>query len=122
MARVSTALVLIAFFVVFPSMVLATQYVVGDDLGWNGDADYEGWVADKTFFVGDVLVFNYVATDHNVVIATNGDNYDNCVASPNFGVYDSGNDAITLNEAGTYYFLCSYHCDYLQQKVMVTVN
>ncbi|KAL6128854.1 hypothetical protein ACLB2K_072207 [Fragaria x ananassa] len=122
MARVSTALVLIALVVVFPSMVLATQYVVGDGLGWSGDVNYDDWVDGKTFYVGDVLVFSYVATDHNVVLATNEDNYNNCVASPNLAVYDTGNDILALNEAGTYYFLCSYHCNFLQQKVMITVN
>ncbi|KAK9910683.1 hypothetical protein M0R45_034635 [Rubus argutus] len=122
MARVSTALVVVAFFVVFPSMVLATEYVVGDSLGWSGDVDYDEWAAGKSFTVGDVLIFNYIATDHNVVVAASSDDYDNCVTSPNLGVYDTGHDEFTLNEAGTYYFLCSYHCDSLQQKVMVTVN
>ncbi|KAL6126026.1 hypothetical protein ACLB2K_074077 [Fragaria x ananassa] len=52
---VSTALVLIALVVVFPSMVLATQYVVGDGLGWSGDVNYDDWIDGKTFYVGDVL-------------------------------------------------------------------
>lgn len=55
MARVTAALVAIAFFVVFPSMVLAKQYVVGDDEGWDGNVDLQAWADDKTFNLGDVL-------------------------------------------------------------------
>ena len=36
-------------------MVLAKQYVVGDDEGWNGNVDYQAWADDKTFKLGDVL-------------------------------------------------------------------
>ncbi|PRQ57702.1 putative cupredoxin [Rosa chinensis] len=93
MARVTTALVVIAFSVVFPSMVLATEYVVGDDLGWDGTANYQAWADDHAFHVGDVL-----------------------------SVYDSGNDALTLSVAGTYYFLCGYHCDTLQQTFFIVVG
>lgn len=55
MARVTAALVAIAFFVVFPSMVLAKQYVVGDDEGWDGNVDLQAWADCKTFKLGDVL-------------------------------------------------------------------
>ncbi|KAK9910685.1 hypothetical protein M0R45_034637 [Rubus argutus] len=122
MARLSTALAVVAFFVVFPSMVLATQYVVGDDLGWDGTANYQAWADGYAFHVGDVLIFNYDAGDHNVLLAANPAGFDGCNASPSLGVYDSGNDALTLSVAGTYYFLCGYHCDNLQQKFFITVN
>lgn len=69
MARVSTALVVVAFFVVFPSMVLATQYVVGDDLGWDGTANYQAWADGYAFHVGDVLsVCLFFAIDHQFII------------------------------------------------------
>lgn len=53
MAR-ATNLLVIAL-IVFPSMVLATEYVVGDDEGWNSGVDYYAWLDGKTFYVGDVL-------------------------------------------------------------------
>lgn len=55
MARITAALVVIAFFVIFPSMVLAKQYVVGDDEGWDGNVDLQAWADGKTFKLGDVL-------------------------------------------------------------------
>ncbi|XP_040362802.1 blue copper protein [Rosa chinensis] len=116
MARVTTALVVIAFSVVFPSMVLATEYVVGDDLGWDGTANYQAWADDHAFHVGDVL------SEHNVLLAADPLGIDTCVSSPSLGVYDSGNDALTLSVAGTYYFLCGYHCDTLQQTFFIVVG
>ncbi|KAM5554974.1 blue copper protein-like [Rosa sericea] len=118
---ISTPLVVIAFFVVFPSMVLAKQYVVGDDEGWDGNVDYQAWADDKTFKLGDVLIFKYDAGSHNVAQAFNADGYDSCTSSPELGVYTSGNDALTFNLVGSYYFLCDYHCDSDQQKVMINI-
>ncbi|PRQ57710.1 putative cupredoxin [Rosa chinensis] len=123
MARVSTtALVVIAVFVVFPSMVLAKQYIVGDDQGWEGTVDYQAWADGKTFHVGDVLIFNYEAGNHDVAQSASADEFNDCASSPDLGTYTSGNDALALDVAGTYYFLCDYHCAIAQQKFMVTVN
>lgn len=49
MARCS-ALALIAFLVSPPSLVMATSY----DLNWEAGVDYTAWVAQNTFFDGDV--------------------------------------------------------------------
>ena len=60
MAQASTtALVVIAVLFVFQSMILAKQYVVGDDLGWDGTADYQAWADGKSFQVGDVLCAHF---------------------------------------------------------------
>ncbi|XP_021826091.1 stellacyanin-like [Prunus avium] len=118
MAR-ATNLLVIAL-IVFPSMVLATEYVVGDDEGWNSGVDYYAWLDGKTFYVGDVLVFNYNAGDHNVIVV-DANGYDQCSASPNWGSYDSGNDVITLSSTGDNYYICQWHCDYTDQKLKVTV-
>nr|GMC48259.1 blue copper protein-like [Ipomoea batatas] len=37
------------------SPILATDYYVGGDKGWNLDVDFKAWVSDKVFKVGDVL-------------------------------------------------------------------
>lgn len=50
MARCS-ALALIAFLVSPPSLVMATSY----DLNWEAGVDYTAWVAQNTFYAGDVL-------------------------------------------------------------------
>ncbi|KAI5345349.1 hypothetical protein L3X38_013226 [Prunus dulcis] len=118
MAR-ATDLLAIAL-IVFPSMVLATEYVVGNDEGWNSGVNYYAWLDGKTFYVGDVLVFNYNAGDHNVIVV-DADGYDKCSASPNWGSYDSGNDVIMLSSPGDNYYICQWHCDYTDQKLKVTV-
>ncbi|KAL6124350.1 hypothetical protein ACLB2K_076863 [Fragaria x ananassa] len=87
MARITAALAVIALFAVSPSME-ATQYIVGDDQGWNSGVDYYSWMDGKTFHVGDSLVFNYVPGDHNVVVAANSDVYDKCATTPNLGGLD----------------------------------
>ena len=58
MIRYSNAFVLvIAFVVVFPSMVLGgTSYHVGREADWNDHLfDYQGWAFGITFHVGDSL-------------------------------------------------------------------
>ena len=50
-----------------------------------------------------------------------GDEYDSCTSSPEFGVYTSGNDALTFNLVGSYYFLCNYHCDSDNHKVVINI-
>ena len=73
-------------------------------------------------FVVCFPVFNYVPGDHNVIVAANHDVYDKCATTPNLGIWTSGNDVLTLPTTGTYYFLCEFHCDYTEQRIMVKVN
>jgi hypothetical protein len=35
--------------------VSATEFVVGDDKGWNINLDYQAWAQGKEFHVGDTL-------------------------------------------------------------------
>lgn len=37
------------------NIVVAKEFVVGDDHGWTIGFDYAAWAADKTFQVGDLL-------------------------------------------------------------------
>lgn len=73
------------------------------------------------FFVSQFSITKQVTTTF-FILAADPAGFDSCNASPSLGVYDSGNDALTLSVAGTYYFLCGYHCDNLQQKFFITVN
>ncbi|KAF7847267.1 hypothetical protein BT93_L3138 [Corymbia citriodora subsp. variegata] len=111
-----------------PSLSYATTYYVGDSFGWSYDIDLDSWVGDKTFYVNDVLgnqfyrchFFVYDNTYHNVV-SVDANGYNTCSANSNYGIFTSGNDEITLTSAGTWYFICSYHCDFANQKMAVTV-
>ncbi|XP_050386107.1 basic blue protein-like [Argentina anserina] len=103
-------------------MVLAEQYIVGDS-GWGTDGiDYNAWAASKTFYTGDVLIFHYDPTVHNVVVATDSDAFDNCVTQPNLGLYTTANDELYLNDPGNYYFMCEFQCNWDDMKMLVTVN
>ncbi|CAN6178489.1 unnamed protein product [Urochloa humidicola] len=87
-------------------------YLVGDTAGWTHNVDYGQWVAGKTFHAGDMLVFKYNATYHDVVWVSKG-GYRHCVVSPRgrAPVYRTGYDAVRL-PAGTHYFMCGApgHC------------
>ena len=51
--RLSMLVVIATMFL--PSIVMATEYVVGDDHGWTLGFDYNAWAANKVFQVGDTL-------------------------------------------------------------------
>jgi hypothetical protein len=36
-------------------MVVAKDFVVGDEKGWRLGVDYQSWAANKVFHVGDTL-------------------------------------------------------------------
>ncbi|URE46628.1 Basic blue protein [Musa troglodytarum] len=95
----------------------AATYVVGDSGGWTFNV--AGWPSGKRFRAGDVLVFRYNPSDHNVVAVTAA-GYGGCSAPRGSRVYTSGNDRITLAR-GTRYFICSFagHCQ-AGMKIAVT--
>jgi hypothetical protein len=52
----SSRLILLAIsMVLFSSIAMATDYVVGDEKGWTVDFNYTQWAQDKVFRVGDNL-------------------------------------------------------------------
>nr|CAB3467752.1 unnamed protein product [Digitaria exilis] len=90
-----------------------TTYLVGDAAGWTHNVDYGQWLAGKTFHAGDMLVFKYNATYHEVAWVSKG-GYRHCVVSPQGGrapVYRTGYDTVRL-PSGTHYFICGSpgHC------------
>ncbi|CAI9770635.1 unnamed protein product [Fraxinus pennsylvanica] len=87
----------------------ATVFTVGDSSGW--DFSMGNWTDGKHFKAGDVLVFNYDASVHNVV-AVDLNGYNRCSTSANSRTYTSGEDRIMVSK-GNHYFICSYpgHCD-----------
>ncbi|KAM5555077.1 uclacyanin-2-like [Rosa sericea] len=114
-----SALALIAFLVSpIMVMVMANSY----EVDWATGVDFTDFATQNTFFAGDVLNFHYDSVHNNVVIATDGDEFDQCEMEPNLGYYQSGNEAFTLGEAGYYYFMCGYHCKSDGMKMSVFVN
>ena len=39
----------------FPAISMATDFIVGDEVGWTVGFDYQTWTANKVFRVGDKL-------------------------------------------------------------------
>ncbi|KAL4197444.1 hypothetical protein AMTRI_Chr04g251230 [Amborella trichopoda] len=95
----------------------ATTYTVGDSRGWT--FNMVSWPAGKRFRAGDVLVFQYDKSAHNVV-AVNAAGYKSCLVPRGSRTYRSGSDRITLRR-GANFFLCSIpgHC---QSGMKVQVN
>ncbi|XP_015932894.1 blue copper protein [Arachis duranensis] len=89
---------------------LAKVYTVGESIGWAIGADYSTWASDKTFHVGDKLVFNYGA-GHTVDEVKEND-YKSCTTGNSLTSDSSGATTIILKTAGTHYFICAApaHC------------
>ncbi|XP_068642636.1 blue copper protein-like [Aristolochia californica] len=112
MAGAMTAIVGAAVLVL--SLVLsssATVYTVGDSSGWTAGVDYSTWTSDKTFAVGDTLVFKYGGGFHTVDEVSSTD-YSSCTAGNALTSDSSGSTSITLKTPGTHYFICGSpgHC------------
>ncbi|XP_039003368.1 blue copper protein-like isoform X2 [Hibiscus syriacus] len=103
-----TCLSLVLCMVFVPS--LATVYTVGDTSGWTTGVDYTVWTKDKTFKVGDSLVFNY-PTSHTVDEVSSGD-YSSCTVGNSITTDNTGATTVALKTAGTHYFICGVlgHC------------
>ncbi|KAL0366380.1 UNVERIFIED_CONTAM: Blue copper protein [Sesamum radiatum] len=100
--------------------VPAAVYTVGDSSGWAMGGDYGSWTTDKTFAVGDTLVFNY-APGHTVDEVSAND-YKTCTTGNSLSSDSSGATSITLKSAGSHYFICGVpgHCSG-GMKLAVTV-
>ncbi|CAK8568237.1 unnamed protein product [Lathyrus sativus] len=120
--RGNSASIIIIFqlcmFVFYSKMIYAETYIVGDKHGWTFNV--ENWPAETTFNAGDILVFNYDPSKHDVVKVTE-DDYNTC-ADRDIEYYRSGADRITLVKGGNY-FICGEpgHCD-AGQKIAIIAN
>ncbi|KAK1314914.1 hypothetical protein QJS10_CPA06g01847 [Acorus calamus] len=95
----------------------AAIYSVGDRGGWTFNT--ANWPSGKRFRAGDVLVFKYNRSVHNVV-GVDGRSYSSCATPRGAKTYNSGNDRIKLAR-GTNYFICNIpgHCQ-SGMKIAVT--
>ncbi|CAL5040526.1 unnamed protein product [Urochloa decumbens] len=92
----------------------AAEFVVGDvAFGWDSGVNYAAWARDHAFLsVGDVLVFQYVSSQHNVYEVSESA-YRSCDDTGGVRAkYTSGYDTVVLAEARSYWFICDFpgHC------------
>ncbi|KAK7347535.1 hypothetical protein VNO80_22067 [Phaseolus coccineus] len=124
MAR-SLFLVLFALATLLHGSAAQTRHVVGDSTGWTipsgGAATYTTWASDKTFTVGDTLVFNFTNGQHDVAKVTKSA-YDACNGAATLFTLTSGPASVVLNETGEQYYICTFgtHCS-LGQKLTINV-
>ncbi|EXB99558.1 Blue copper protein [Morus notabilis] len=107
MAAIMTALLVL---LMAAPAVYAAQYTVGDASGWNSGVDYATWTSDKTFRVGDTLVFNYDSS--HTVDEVNENGYNDCSSANVLKSYAGTTATIKLSKTGTVYFICPTpgHC------------
>ncbi|KAA8516883.1 hypothetical protein F0562_017299 [Nyssa sinensis] len=109
--------------IIFPAMVLAKDFMVGDYKGWTNNFNYQAWAQGKNFRVGDRLVFKYPVGMHNV-FKVNGTGFQNCIKPPLSQALTSGKDIIVLATPGNKWYLCGVgnHCAFGGQKLAITVQ
>ncbi|OIW16079.1 hypothetical protein TanjilG_04614 [Lupinus angustifolius] len=97
------------------------MYTVGDIYGWNDFFDFNNWSDGKEFHVGDILVFNYESSLHNV-LQVDYKAYDGCITDSYIQRFNNGNDSVVLKE-GRAWFICGVenHCQN-GQKLNITVD
>ncbi|KDP22478.1 hypothetical protein JCGZ_26309 [Jatropha curcas] len=102
MAKLS--LISILLFLGFTLSCAATNYIVGDSSGWDISTDLASWAQDKTFTVGDVLIFQYSSSDS--VNEVTKEAYDGCNTTKVIKTYtNNGNTTVTLTRPGAWYFI-----------------
>ncbi|XP_038890593.1 blue copper protein-like [Benincasa hispida] len=104
------------------------NYTVGDKLGWlippAGPLDlfYASWAYNKTFLVGDTLVFNFLNGSDDVAVVTK-QVFNSCNITSTLAVFNSTPANIALNATGEHYYTSTYdkHC-ILGQKFAINVT
>ncbi|KMZ62209.1 hypothetical protein ZOSMA_482G00010 [Zostera marina] len=98
-------------------------YKVGDFDGWTelGSPNYTAWTVSKTFQVGDILLFEYKNSFHDVLEVSKED-YKSCNVNSPLASYTSGNDSVPINRRGHHFFVCGKpgHC-HNGQKVDIRI-
>ncbi|CAM0913923.1 unnamed protein product [Alopecurus aequalis] len=110
--RALVAAVLLLCVLLPATTAAAKTYMVGDAAGWTKNLEAT-WLAGKTFYAGDVLVFKYDKEHHDVTML-GGKGYARCQVPRHSSlsrVLRTGNDAVTLRR-GNNYFICGQpmHC------------
>ncbi|KAL2929601.1 Cucumber peeling cupredoxin, partial [Bienertia sinuspersici] len=104
--------------------IVAVDHIVGDDSGWSTPSStnfYSSWADRQNIVVNDTLVFNFNTDAHTVAMVPR-EAFDACDAG-NAQIHNVGPTEITLNETGTFFFICTVngHCE-SGQKLAVNVT
>ncbi|KAL5058968.1 hypothetical protein RYX36_030572 [Vicia faba] len=107
--------------IIFSTMAVAKDFVVGDEKGWTLGVDYQAWAANKVFRLGDTLTFMYDGDKDNVV-RVSGSDFQSCSFPSTAPVLRSGHDTIVLTTYGRRWYISGFtnHCK-LGQKLVITV-
>ncbi|KAL2516597.1 cucumber peeling cupredoxin-like [Forsythia ovata] len=104
-----------------------TVHIVGDGVGWdippNSSVSYVNWASGKTFVVGDILVFNFMTNQHDILRVPKS-SYDACSKDNAIGsAITTGPANMTLDSTGEHYYICTFgsHCQ-AGQKLAITVS
>ncbi|KAI9117664.1 hypothetical protein K1719_011830 [Acacia pycnantha] len=86
----------------------ATRYTVGGNFGWGippNQTFYSDWASNKTFVLGDQLVFNW--TGNQNVAEVQKEDYNNCTT--NINVFSGNMTGFTfiLVIPGPHYYICT---------------
>ncbi|XP_050254353.1 stellacyanin [Quercus robur] len=81
----------------------ATTYTVGDNSGWDISSNLQTWEKNKTFDVGDVLIFQFSSS--NSLEEVTQENFNTCNTTNVLEAYTNGNTTITLTKPGPMYFI-----------------
>ncbi|CAL0307116.1 unnamed protein product [Lupinus luteus] len=116
----------IAIATLFNGSAAQTSHVVGDSTGWTipsgGAATYTTWASNKTFTLGDTLVFNFANAQHDVAKVSKSD-FDACNGGSAIFTITTSPAIVTLNETGEQYYICAFtgHCS-AGQKLAIKVT
>ncbi|CAL0325690.1 unnamed protein product [Lupinus luteus] len=119
-------IVLLTIATLLHGSIAQTRHVVGDSKGWiipsGGAATYTTWAANKTFTLGDTLVFNFANGQHDVAKVTKSA-FDACNGENAFFTLTANPTTMTLNETGEQYYICAFlgHCS-AGQKLAIKVT
>ncbi|KAG8082894.1 hypothetical protein GUJ93_ZPchr0014g46615 [Zizania palustris] len=83
----------------------AASYNVGDSAGWDLSADFPSWLAGKTFYVGDVLAFQY--SKYHTLNEVDEAGFKNCSTASAVAelTRSDGNTTVPLMAPGDRYFV-----------------
>ncbi|WVZ86602.1 hypothetical protein U9M48_033356 [Paspalum notatum var. saurae] len=103
LARVALALCALLLVHGVPLRTEAASYKVGDSAGWDLSSDLQSWAGGKTFYVGDVLVFQY--SKYNNLDEADEAGFKNCSAANAVQSWSDGNTTVPLTAPGDRYFI-----------------
>ncbi|KAJ1690513.1 hypothetical protein LUZ63_014668 [Rhynchospora breviuscula] len=117
-------LVLLFVFAFSLGSVMAKDHIVGNSK-WSiptSNSFYSNWASNRSFMVGDYLVFRFEMGFYNVVQVSRFD-YENCSTEDPYRTFLSGPARVSLDEGSVYYFICTYgnYC-HLGLRLMIPVE